>query len=173
VTDVELRPLEPADFPTLVSWVHSAEFLLQCAGPGFRYPLTEDQLEAHYRGCTADPPVREMWKAVEAGAPAMIGHVELSSLDRTGLSATVSRVIVGDPRRRGEGIGTAMMRLVIERAFGPLGLRALDLYVFDFNKRAIDCYGRVGFRIDVRMENVRRMGDTYWSMFRMVLERPT
>lgn len=173
MTDVELLPLEPADFPTLVGWVHSAEFLLQCAGPGFSYPLTVEQLEAHHRGCTADPPVREMWKARERGTPGTIGHIELSSLDRTEQTATVSRVIVGDPRRRGAGIGTAMVRLVIDRAFGVLGLRALDLYVFDFNKRAIDCYARVGFRIDARMENVRRMGDTYWSMYRMLLEKPT
>ena len=170
MTDIELRPLERVDFPILVSWAKSAEFLLQCAGPGFSYPLTVDQLEEHHRGCTADPPVREMWKVVELGSPGMIGHVELGSLDRTELTATVSRVIVGDPRLRGGGIGTAMMRLIVERAFHHLGLRALDLYVFDFNRRAIDCYSRVGFRIDARMENVRRVGDAYWSMLHMVLE---
>ena len=145
---------------------------MQWAGPSFSYPLTVEQLEEHYGGCLAVPPAREMWKAVERGSPGMIGHIELGSIDREEGTATVSRVIVGDPRRRGQGIGTAMMRFVVDRAFGILGLRALDLYVFDFNRRAVDCYLRVGFRIDARLENVRRVGDGYWSTYHMVLERP-
>jgi len=173
VSDIELRPLEPADFEHLIGWTTSPEFLLQWAGPGFSYPLTVEQLAEHHRGCRADPPLREMWKALPRGSAEMIGHAELTGIDRVARTATVSRVLVGDPHRRGRGIGTAMMELLIRRAVDGLDLSGLDLYVFDFNRRAIDCYTGVGFRIDARMENVRRVGDEFWSMYRMVLELPS
>jgi RimJ/RimL family protein N-acetyltransferase len=169
--DLRFEPLTPEDFPTLVRWTASQEFLLQWAGPGFSYPLTVEQLEAHYRGCLVDPPAREMWKVLDGASGPMIAHAELSGIDRVLGAATVSRVIVGDPHMRGKGVGTALMRELIRRAFHTLDLATLDLNVFDFNKRALDCYRRVGFRIDTRLENVRRVGDSYWSLYHMTLSR--
>ena len=171
-TQIRLAPLEPGDFPTLVRWTTSPEFLVQWAGPAFSYPLTAAQLEEHYRGCLESPPKREMWKAVESEGGQMVAHAELNGIDRKDLRATVSRVIVGDSKSRGKGIGTALMRALVSRAFDDLGLASLDLNVFDFNRRAIDCYLRVGFKIESRLENVQRVGDTYWSVYRMVLARP-
>jgi RimJ/RimL family protein N-acetyltransferase len=172
VIDVDLAPLSAEDFPVLVSWTTSAEFLLQWAGPRFAFPLTVEQIEEHYRDCLAHPPKREMWKAMLRGSTEMVGHAELNSIDRSAGTATISRVIVGDRARRGKGIGAAMTDFLLRRAFGDLGLATVDLYVFDWNSRAIDCYTRAGFRIDTRLDNARRVGDTYWSLYRMVMERP-
>jgi RimJ/RimL family protein N-acetyltransferase len=171
VIDVDLAPLSTEDLGVLVGWTTSAEFLLQWAGPRFSFPLTVEQLEEHHRGCLTEPPKREMWKAMLRGSAEMVGHAELNSIDRSAGTATISRVIVG-ASRRGKGIGAAMTDFLLRRAFGDLGLTAVDLYVFDWNSRAIGCYTRAGFRIDAHMENARRVGDTYWSLYRMVMERP-
>jgi RimJ/RimL family protein N-acetyltransferase len=168
---MELAPLERLDFDSLIRWTTSPEFLLQWAGPSFSYPLTAEQLDEHCRGCAAEPPLREMWKAVLPRSGEMIGHAELGSIDYAARTATVSRVIIGDPLERGKGFGTTLMQLLLRRAFEGIGLRALDLYVFDFNRRAVDCYARVGFTIDAHMQNVRRVADGYWSMYRMVMQR--
>jgi RimJ/RimL family protein N-acetyltransferase len=169
--DILMRPLEEADLPTLIHWTRSAEFLLQWAGPAFAYPLTTEQLLEHHRGCTADPPTREMWKAVAQGQ--MVGHAELGSIDRQARTATISRVIVGEPKDRGRGIGAAMMDHLVRRAFAALDLVSVDLHVFDFNRRAVACYHRVGFRIESHLENVHRVGAEFWGLYRMSLDRPT
>jgi uncharacterized protein len=48
-----------------------------------------------------------------------------------------------DPERRGEGIGTAGVAAVVERALAMTP--TVSLYVNDFNVAAIRCYERVGF----------------------------
>lgn len=169
--EMDFAPLEPADFPTLVAWTTSMEFLLQWAGPKFSYPLTIDQLAEHHRECAGPEPAREMWKGMDRSTGAMVAHAELNTIDRLAKCATISRVIVGDPRARGKGIGTQLMSFLVRRAFDVLDLETLDLNVFDFNQRAVDCYRRVGFEIESRLENVRRVGDGYWSLYRMALGR--
>jgi [ribosomal protein S5]-alanine N-acetyltransferase len=37
--------------------------------------------------------------------------------------------------------------VVVQYAFGSLGLQRLDLAVLEFNERAIRCYKRCGFRV--------------------------
>jgi RimJ/RimL family protein N-acetyltransferase len=70
--------------------------------------------------------------------------------------------------RRGRGIGQAMLRQVLALAFGELGLHRVDLGVFDFNEAAIACYSKVGFAIEGRFRDARRMpGGGYWSVLQM------
>ncbi len=51
-----------------------------------------------------------------------------------------------DPERLGRGFGTEVTAVVVQYAFGSLGLQRLDLAVLEFNERAIRCYKRCGFR---------------------------
>lgn len=63
-----------------------------------------------------------------------------------------ARYAVGllDPALLGWGLGAEATRLVLEHAFGPLGLHRVDLRVLAFNTRAIACYTRCGFREEGR-----------------------
>jgi RimJ/RimL family protein N-acetyltransferase len=51
-----------------------------------------------------------------------------------------------DPARLGQGYGTEVTALVLDHAFGDLGLEKVTLAVLVFNERAIRCYERCGFR---------------------------
>jgi len=67
-----------------------------------------------------------------------------------------ARYAVGffDPERLGRGFGTEVSAVVVEYAFGSLGLQRLDLAVLEFNERAISCYKRCGFREVGRVSEV-------------------
>jgi ribosomal-protein-alanine N-acetyltransferase len=67
-----------------------------------------------------------------------------------------ARYAVGffDPERLGRGFGTEVTAVVVEYAFGSLGLQRLDLAVLEFNERAIRCYKRCGFREAGRASDV-------------------
>ncbi|HWI60796.1 MAG TPA: GNAT family protein, partial [Symbiobacteriaceae bacterium] len=55
------------------------------------------------------------------------------------------------------GYGQDALRLILQFAFGKMGLHRVELHVFDFNERAIACYERVGFvREGVRREALFR-----------------
>ncbi len=169
---VILRRFLREDFPTLLGWATTPEFLMQWTGRTFTWPLDDAQLEAYLADAEADPPRRFLYMAVDPDDGRSLGHIGLRDIDYVDLSATVSCVLVSDSAGRGRGLGTAMMERICEFAFHELKLHRLELYVFDFNASAIACYKRAGFQIDGLMRDKRRLGDTYWSPYVMSLLRP-
>lgn len=148
---MRLEPLEERDYEQIVKWIDSPQLLAQWAGTAFSYPLTESCLQTHFKtdGAELD---RRGFKAIADDRT--VGILELDRIDREHDSARISRVFV-DPDERNSGVGTAMVRAVLERGFEDMDLHRIGLSVFEFNESAISCYETAGF---VR-EGVRR--DTY------------
>src|SRR5438105_290831 len=165
---VSLRALEPEDCETLGSWITSADALFQWSGPwDFRWPLDQAQLR---RDLSAATERRLLFAAAADDHRGLVGHVMLTVQPdhRLGL---IGRVLV-DPTRRGGGVGTALMREVVEVGFNRLGLRRLQLAVYDFNAAAIACYQRVGFVIEGRLRDCARGSDGYWNGYVMAVLEP-
>jgi RimJ/RimL family protein N-acetyltransferase len=80
----------------------------------------------------------------------------------------ISRVLVA-PGHRGNGIGTKMVEKAVRFGFEELGLHRLELRVFDFNRAAIQCYEKVGFRQEGVLREARRVGNVWWSLVCMSL----
>ena len=165
--EIELQPFERSDFSRLISWVSSPEFLLQWAGPIFHYPLTEDQLESYYSSGTEAPADRLVYKAIDRKSGEVVGHIELNLIDRENRSARLSRVLVGPDEKRNKGIGALMTNRILEIAFQENHLHRVDLFVFDFNIGAIQCYEKCGFKKEGFLRDARRFGDGYWSLYLM------
>jgi diamine N-acetyltransferase len=72
-----------------------------------------------------------------------IGTTGLINIDHRHGTATFG-IMLGE--RRGQGLGTETTRLVLDWAFTVLGLHNVDLMVFAWNKPAIRCYEKAGFR---------------------------
>ena len=70
------------------------------------------------------------------------GFVNISYLDKTG---TVG-LFIGDETNRSKGIGTEVLRLLLDYGFNYLNLNNIMLNVKSFNERAINCYKKVGFK---------------------------
>lgn len=164
---ITLRPFDRPDFSRLIGWVPSPAFLLQWAGPLFTDPLDTAQLERYLVESQQEQPTRMIFTAVETETGAAIGHIELAKIDSRNRSASLSRVLIGDPARRGKGSGEAMVLCALEIGFDRLGLHRVDLVVFDFNTGAIACYERAGFVIEGRLREARRFGEEYWTLVQM------
>ncbi|RMI02398.1 MAG: N-acetyltransferase [Calditrichaeota bacterium] len=167
---IELQPFTREDIPRLIGWINSPELLIQWTGYQFRYPLTADQLEQHLRRSETSPPECYIFKARERESGEVIGHIELDRIDRVNRKAWLCRVLVGPPEKRDRGYGTAMVRQILEFAFGKLGLHRVYLHVLIFNLPAITCYKNVGFQIETTLPNDCKIGEKYWSTHRMVIE---
>ncbi|NPV77105.1 MAG: GNAT family N-acetyltransferase [Anaerolineae bacterium] len=171
--NIHLEPFGRSDFRRLIRWVSNAEFMLLWSGPYFTFPLNETQLEAYLQSAEGVPPPRKIFKAVNRETGEVVGHIELNMIDWKNLSGMVSKVLVGYENRRGNGIGTQMMQRLIEVAFEDLGLHRLSLYVFDFNEPAINCYKKVGFKIEGHLRDFRKAGNNrYYSSYLMALLQP-
>jgi ribosomal protein S18 acetylase RimI-like enzyme len=136
-TLLALRDFTPADDEALIAWAATAEALTLFAGATLAFPLTAAQLQA-----LRDTPHLHAWTAyVVPDADVPVGHAEVL---RTGPDSGRLARIVLDPARRGTGLGRALVAAAIEHA-EALGLRALDLRVYDGNDAAIGTYLALGF----------------------------
>lgn len=141
--------------------------MVQWSGPFFTYPLDEPQLETYLQTSYQNPPPRRIYKAVDLERGDVVGHIELNNIDRRNNTATLSKVLVGDPQLRGHGIGTMMARCLLAVAFDEMHLHRIDLHVFDWNTAAVKSYQKIGFIIEGHLRDYRKVGDTYWSSYLM------
>jgi RimJ/RimL family protein N-acetyltransferase len=75
----------------------------------------------------------------------LIGNCGLHKIDNIDRTATVG-IFIGDDDNQNKGYGSDALNSLIGYGFGVLNLNNIDLHVFDFNERAINCYKKVGFK---------------------------
>lgn len=170
---IELLNFEEADIPRLIKWVPDARFLLQWAGPQYKYPLNAAQIRKTMEKAKGERPAHFMFKALHKFQGKIVGHIELMGVDYEKRTALLGRVLIGNPEDRGKGYGKVMIDDVARYAFDTLGLATLTLGVFDFNTAAITCYLAAGFAEYERKTNARRFGDEYWTLIMMKLDQET
>jgi RimJ/RimL family protein N-acetyltransferase len=96
----------------------------------------------------------------------LIGSCAFSQLDGENGSA-MYHITIGEKDTWGRGYGTEATRLMLDHAFGTLGLHRIALTVFEFNERAIRAYRRCGFQIEGRArESIWRDG-RWWDELAM------
>lgn len=162
--NITLEPFTSADIDTLISWIPSAQFLLQWAGSTYTYPLDASQISRYLDSAQGEPPPNLMFKAVEQGTGQYVGHCELIRIDWRNKAARMSRILVGPQALRGQGLGGQIVQALLHVAFKELYLHRVDLGVFDFNHPAIACYERVGFQMEGILRESRRHEDEYWNL---------
>jgi RimJ/RimL family protein N-acetyltransferase len=96
----------------------------------------------------------------------LIGTCAFSQLDGDNGSA-LYHITIGERDAWGRGYGSEATQLMIDHAFGTLGLHRIALFVFEFNERAIRAYRRCGFVVEGRSrESVWRDG-RWWDELAM------
>ena len=166
-----LRTFTQDDFARLIDWVDASgpEFFVQWAGTAFEYPLTEVQLETHLAEAEGPEATRCIFAAADEASGEVVGHVELGRVDRANRSATISRLLVGDPSARGKGIGAQIVSRLLDVAFVEMQLHRVDIYVLDFHVAAVRMYEGLGFRTEGHFVEARRAGGKYWNVFYMAM----
>lgn len=161
---LHLRRIQQSDFSALMSWIQTKEELVQWSGPwNFELPLEEGQLAKFFLTETLDDKIhRRQFVAVDEDSGDLVGQIGFSRIWLRTASAHVGPVIVA-PELRGRGIGLTMMQEILRIGFDELRLHRIELVVFDFNKPAIACYERAGFRTEGLLREIVRMGDAYWN----------
>ena len=76
-----------------------------------------------------------------------LGQVDLISINWRLRSAELA-IVMGAEARRGKGLGTQALGLMLRYAFLTLGLERVELEVATENQRAIRCYEKAGFRLE-------------------------
>jgi RimJ/RimL family protein N-acetyltransferase len=141
---IELTPIDlEKDLEVWEGWNHDSDYLR----------LLDDFPASQYSA----PAIKE-WFEKEDSPNALfvirtikeqkaIGFIELAGYDWVARNAWVG-VGIGDPDYRSQGYGTEAMNLLLKFAFRGQNLHRVNLGVFAFNKRAIRCYEKSGFKYE-------------------------
>lgn len=164
---IKLEKFKTSDVPTLISWIPDKEFLLQWGGPAYTFPLSSEQLQDEINMMSSEPAKALMFTVRIADTNEMVGHIQLLGIDLVNRSARIGKVLVGNKNLRNKGIGMEMIKGILEIGFETLKLHRVDLGVFDFNKSAIACYEKSGFKIEGTLRDFRKINDEYWSLVNM------
>lgn len=160
---VRLKSFCKEDYPHLISWVDSAEMLMQFGGPQLVFPLTSDQLDDLVSDKRRIP-----FTVVDNDTGLAIGHCEVYLSGNTG---KIGRILIGDKQKRGKGYGQALVQLLLHYCFNELNLDMAELNVFEWNLSAIKCYEKAGFSVIPDKTFERKINGKIWTAINMNLAR--
>ena len=132
-------------------------------------PMRPEEIERFFAARVVGPDALAM-AVHEKTTDRLVGTCAFSQLDGENGSA-LYHITIGESDAWGRGYGTEATRLMLDHAFGTLGLHRIALYVFEFNERAIRAYRACGFVVEGRSrESIWREGRWWDELAMSVLE---
>ena len=143
-----LSPPSEADAQRIKAWDNDLEVLLGASMNGITTPASSLYLTP------GDPHklLEHMLMIVDLETDTPIGWCALFAQVPTNRRASLG-IIIGEKTYWGRGYGTEAVHLLLDYGFNVLNLNSVELGVYAFNRRAIRCYEKVGFkRIGIHRE---------------------
>ncbi len=137
---IRLRPLSVNDLEALACWNRDEELqkFVDC-----NLPTTHHQLKRWYQANVPDR--RYQVFAIETVNGRLIGDLELDHICWSRREAEL-RIRIGEKDCWNQGLGTEAIQLVFNYILAGKKFNRIYLRVYRFNKRAISCYLKNGFR---------------------------
>ena len=96
----------------------------------------------------------------------LIGNCGLKDINIIGRTATLG-IFIGEKAERSKGYGAEAIKLLLDFGFNYLNLHEIKLDVYEFNKRAIKCYEKVGFKEYGRRRECVYINSKYYDVISM------
>ena len=99
-----------------------------------------------------------MYGIIDNSTDKLIGSCGLHNIDQRNQNCEIG-IFIGDKSMWNKGYGSEAMRLLADYAFKYLNMHNIMLKVYSYNKGAVKCYEKAGFRIvGIRREALTRYG---------------
>jgi len=160
---VRLRAPEIGDAERGYHWINDPEvarFL------DVRYPIsmvTERQL---YEERYIRPQPDAVYFAIETKDGVHIGTVSLRRIDREDGTAEMG-IVIGEKDSWDKGYGTNAVATLLDFAFNQMNLHRVWLTIWEFNKRAIACFKKCGFKEEGVLRQHHYGDGRYWDAIMM------
>lgn len=162
---LNLRPYRPEDAETIARWISDRDTMHRLAANLYdTFPVTGDMINRAYAQYKSTHNMVAF--SVEDEAGILCGHFVYLFRNDDPDTARVCFVIT-DHARRGQGIGTEMVRIAVSHVLEVLEAKKVTLCVFANNPYAHQCYRTVGFRDLEPVQTVPIMGEN-WECIDMV-----
>ena len=170
---LKLRPYKPGDASHIAGWCKDERALRMWSSDRFGdFPVAAEDINHKYLDCNGDCAEPDNFYPFTAfDDRGVAGHLIMRYTGGSHSTIRFGFVIVDDSRR-GEGLGSGMLRLALKYAFDILGAEKVTLGVFDNNPAAEHCYRAVGFRdVDTGERETCQVCGELWSIMELMLTR--
>ena len=99
-----------------------------------------------------------------------IGSIGLHKIDKRDKNASYG-IVIGDNNYWQKGYGTDASRLILDYGFNVLKMHRIYLRVYDYNKRAIEVYKNLGFKLEGKEREHNFYNNKFHDVFMMGLLR--
>jgi RimJ/RimL family protein N-acetyltransferase len=141
---VILRPLERGDLERCVRWINDPDVTRYL---GKTFPFSFYQEEKWFEKMSEDKNTKIF--AIEVDGT-HIGTIGLHDMNRKDNNVDLG-ILIGEKEYWGKGCGTDAIKTLLRFVFHQMNFHRVYLTVYDFNKRAIRCYEKCGFKTEVVM----------------------
>lgn len=159
-----IRPYRPEDFFLLQNWLSDPALLFTVAGPGWTYPISQEQIENHRQ----QYPFKQLYIGEENGVPLAMGEI----IGREEHAPRLGRLLVGEKQKRGTGLGEKFIRLLIQECIRLYHSDSICLFVLEKNVSAMGLYKKIGFNLsDEKIPDMVYQGNPE-KVLKMVMPLP-
>lgn len=142
---VRLREYRKEDINMRLIYINDSEVLRNLT-PEVPYPITLQEEEKWFESITS---LRDTYKfAIETISDnKFIGGCSINDVDWKNSVVTVG-IFIGNKDYRGKGYGTDAMKVLMDFIFTQMNINKIRLIVYSYNKAALKCYEKCGFKIE-------------------------
>lgn len=144
-----LSPINPDDAEVYAKWINDLDVNIYLTSAPSVYSLSKEKeiLERISKE-------GYNFAIIDSEKEKVIGNCGLLNVDLVNRKAELG-IFIGEKEYWGKGYGTETIELLLDFSFNLLNLNSVMLVVRAFNKRAIKCYEKCGFKlIGIRREAV-------------------
>ncbi len=156
-----LSPINVEDAEKYTKWLNDMEVTINLGVPEGMITL-ENEKEILSRMAKEKECI---FGIIDLKTDTLIGNCGLHRINHIHKKATFG-IFIGDKKYWNKGYGTEAINLVLDYGFNLLNLNNIELHVFEYNKRAIKCYEKCGFKIMGKRRQDKIIGgkkyDTIW-----------
>jgi len=152
---IRLRAIERSDIPAFVRWFNDPEVTqyLQTY-----MPMSQAQEERWFESQLEQ---RDGFIfGIETLEGKLIGNLGLVHIDWKNRRAGLG-IALGEKAYWGQGYGTDAITALLGFAFNQMNLHSVHLTTYEYNKRAIRCYEKCGFKLEGRMRQAHFYNGQY------------
>lgn len=159
--NVYLSPINPEDYEKCTVWMNDFETTdyIGRSSQLMTFCSEKEWLEKNSNNAY-------IFAIVTLSVDKFIGTMEIADIDTIRRTGTLG-IFIGDKEARSKGYGSEAINLLLDFAFNYLNLHNINLTVFDFNKRAISCYEKCGFKECGRRRESYFLNGKYYDVISM------
>ena len=141
---VKLRAYKEDDVERAVEFINDEE-VKKLLDSNIPFPMTKWQEEEWVKSRKAETNFTYDFAIEDLDTGKYIGGCSINECNLKNRNCTIG-IMIGDKNCWGKGYGSDALKVLIKFIFEEVNMDKIKLNVFSFNKRAISCYKKVGFK---------------------------